>query len=124
MKKTICLISLLMVLVLVLTACGGGGGGSIEGTWKLTGGGGDGIGNDFTQALQMINSMGGSVTMTFNNGKLTMNMNLLGQTQQEETTYKINGNKLEVEGSTLDFSINGNTLTLTGEGASMTFTRQ
>lgn len=123
MKKMISLISLLMVLVLVLTACGGGGG-SIEGTWKLTGGSGEGLGNDFTQALQMITSMGGSLTMTFKNGKVTLDMSILGQSQQEESTYKVNGNKLEIEGSSVEFTIKGNTLTMSADGTSMTFERQ
>lgn len=124
MKKTLCLISVLMAMVLLLTACGGGGSGSVEGTWALTDAKGEGIGDEFTQGMQLIKSMGGSVVMKLNGGKLTISLSFMGQEQSEESTYKINGNKLEIDGSAIDYSVNGNTLTLSADGVSLIFNRQ
>lgn len=120
--KKLGLVSLLTVLVLLLAACGGGG--SIEGTWKLTNVSGSGADDQFAQAMALINSVGGSLTLSFQGGTMTMKMEAMGQTESNTGSYKVEGDKLDMEGTSITFSVNGNTLTLTDGSTKMEFTRQ
>lgn len=122
MKKKLCLISVLMVLVLALTACGGGGGGggTIEGKWKVTDVSGTGD-DDATVKMALALS---NITMEFNNGVCTTTASVMGQSNVETSSYSVDGNKLIMNGTTGEFKINGNTLTIIQDGVTMTLTRQ
>ena len=129
MKKMMALLmALLMTMVATIGAVGEAGtdlATLIEGTWDLT----DvkGIpGEDEDQisaAMGMIKSMGGSITMTFHNGTVTMNMSFMGQSESEDSTYSISGNQIAFAGTTLECIISGDQMTLTDGTTSMVLTR-
>ena len=118
--KKLSLVSLLLVLVLLLTACGGS---AIEGTWKLKNVTVGGSGDLFAQSLAAVSAEGGSLTLSFRGGTMTMAIDAQGKADSNSTGYKINGDKLELEGTTLSFTVSGDTLTLTNDVTEMTFTR-
>lgn len=118
MKKRLIASALLLVIVLTLTACGGGGG--LEGTWKFI----SGSQADFDQKFNFANLTGTEVTLIFKNGELTkITKNASGE-NEEHLTYKVDGNKLEIDGVTSEFTIKDKTLTLMLEGTEQAFTRQ
>jgi len=118
--KKFSLVCLLLVLVLLLTACGGS---AIEGVWKLKNVTVGGSGDQFVQALAAVSAEGGSLTLSFRGGAMTMAIDAQGKTESNSTGYKINGDKLELEGTALSFSVNGEALTLTDGTTEMEFTR-
>ena len=117
-KKLVALL-LLVVMVFSLAACGSN---SIVGVWKM----------DITAIMEMAGLSGmESVadmiegTMEFkNDGKAIMTIYFMGQTQTQEFTYKVDGDKLTMNGGTSTFKINGNKLTITENGMTLTFTRK
>ena len=126
------LTALLMVLAMVLTfACGASGETAvdveqaIQGTWEIAGVTGvEDVDEDtVASAMQMIKAMGGSITLTFENGTCTMEMSFMGQSESESFAYTINDGKLNMGDSDLDVTLDGDTLTLSGEGYGMILSR-
>ncbi len=114
MKKASILICALLILSLVLCACGGNGKNSLIGTWTGT-------------------QEGVSISITFNEDK-TGNMAVMGGLITAGFTYTDEGGKLILtpdEGmedymsfSEITYSIDGDTMLFTGDGETITMTRQ
>ncbi|MCR5297040.1 MAG: hypothetical protein K6E17_06490 [Clostridiales bacterium] len=122
MKKKIAIVSLLLVMVVLLTACANKGAEDaqvaekaldINGTWTLVDASSKDVdGEDMAAAMAMIKEVGATVELTFDNGKMTMHMEFMGQSEDQETTYTIEDGKLVSEGSKLDIKLDGDKLTL------------
>ena len=84
----------------------------------------DGISYDNTRDVTEIKEMGGSVTLTFKGGKMTMAMEVMGQSQTQEADYEYKDGKLITDGTTLDVKIDGDKLTLTDGTNSMTLQKK
>lgn len=124
MKKTLTVVCALLAMMLLLTACGGSGAPSIEGTWELVDATTESGGEDFATAMAQLKEMGGSVTLTFKGGKMTMAMEVMGQSQTQEADYEYKDGKLITDGTTLDVKIDGDKLTLTDGTNSMTLQKK
>lgn len=123
MKKIALVLALVMAFV-TLTACAGSKG--PEGTWKVTNMTGDAfdLGVEGLDVEQLFASGLITITLTFDNGKLTMAMSALGETETQESTYTVKGDKIVIEDTELTFKISGSKLTLEGDGNVMTMERQ
>ncbi len=120
MKKTLVLAALLLALALVLTACGN----KIEGTWTLDSVTGDAATDDISTAMALYKGLGGTCTMTFSKGTCTMDVSISGSGESYDYSYKTEGSKLIMdEAGEFEYSIKGDTLTLTSDGSSLVFTR-
>lgn len=107
MKKTLCIILAVMLLAVSLCACGTDSK-SIVGSWS---GSSEGI----------------AITMTFEKDG-TGSMSALGGLAVENFTYKIEGASLTVtttddDTTVFDYSLDGDSLTLIGDGETVTFSR-
>ena len=104
-----------------------GGSGSIVGVWKM----------DIDAVLEMagiskveyeaVKSLVGEMEATVEftkDGKCITKISMMGQTETEESEYKVDGNILTMNGEAGEFKINGNKLTLTTGGQSLTLTRK
>ncbi len=129
MKK---MMALLLALLLAMAAMTGAVGEAatdlatqIEGTWEITEIKGipDANEDEVSAAMGMIKSMGGSITMTFHNGTVTMDMTFMGQSQSEDSTYSVSGNQIVFAGTALECIISGDQMTLTDGTTSMVLTR-
>ena len=123
MKKRLAVIALLLAVVLLLTACGRKEI-NIEGTWDVVDAKSEDNAEAIAASMAQIKELGGTLTLTFKDGKMTLNMEVLGQSQTNETTYEIRDGKLVTEGSTLEIRLDGDTLTLTEGNDSMTLKKQ
>lgn len=121
MKKTLGIAALLMAMLLLLTACGN----SIEGTWNYVDGTGEGA-----ESFSTYKALGANITFTFKSGKMTIKMEIEGQSDSMENTYKIDGNKITIttegstDGTTGEFKVDGKKLTLTIEGSTLNFEKK
>ena len=123
MKKRMSVIVLLLAVLLLLTACGGKEI-NIEGTWDVVDAKSEDNAEAIAASMAQIKELGGTLTLTFQDGKMTLNMEVLGQSQTNETTYEIKDGKLVTEGSELGIRLDGDTLTLTEGNDSMTLKKQ
>ena len=113
MKKLVAL-CLVLVLVVAMVACGGGGKNPAVGTWKLTGlFEGE---EDYSAYLAML---GMDLTLVLNEDG-TGTMEMMGE--KLDITWA--DGKIMIEGESLSFSVDGDTLTIAEEGERMVFTRQ
>lgn len=120
LSKKLVAVLLLVVMVFSLAACGSS---SIVGVWKM-----DtkaimemaGLPADMVAVADMID---GTVEFT-NDGKVITKITAMGQTETQEGTYKVEGDKLTMNGSAGTFKIDGNKLTLSQNGITLTFTRK
>ncbi len=132
MKKKTAIVSLLLVTVLLLTACGGGNGNekaaaavpSVEGTWDLVSATGGEGGEDVASELAAVREMGATLQMTFKDGKMTLYMEYMGQSDSQETDYRIEDGKLVAENSKMDIRMEGDKLILSEGGNSITLQRK
>ena len=111
MKKTLAIVALLAVLVLTLTACGGGGGivGKGEGTGKMEG----------------MEGVALPITMEFTaDGKVTLSMSFMGESQSETSDYEYKDGKLTINGQTTPVTLSGNKLVMEQEGIKLELTRK
>ena len=125
-KKLVALL-LLVVMVFSLAACGSN---SIVGKWKVDM---DSYlkalapsEQEYENAMAEVKYANIEVILEFtSDGKVIRTSSYMGQSDtQETTTYKVDGDKLTMDGSTSTFKINGNKLTITENGMSLTFTRK
>ena len=118
-KKVVCLSVVLVAVVLLLTACGSSSN-KIEGTWNVKSiSSGTG-----SEELQTMLNMGGNVSMTFKDGKVSMKMTYQGQSfEQELGSYKTDGDKITIDGTESKYKIDGKKLTITVDGVSMELER-
>ena len=123
MKKRMSVIALLLAVLLLLTACGGKEI-NIDGTWDVVDAKSEDNAEAIAASMAQIKELGGTLTLTFQDGKMTLNMEVLGQSQTNETTYEIKDGKLVTEGSELGIRLDGDTLTLTEGNDSMTLKKQ
>jgi ABC-type glycerol-3-phosphate transport system substrate-binding protein len=109
MKKIIALVAVLAIAVLMLAACGGN---SIVGKWEA--------------------SMMGVATMTLefksdNTYTMTMTSTVEGVSPETHNgSYKVDGNKITIDGTESEYKIDGNKLSLTvpSVGTALEFTRK
>ena len=122
MKKVIGIIALLMVMVLMLASCGQNDGNAgttssqTDGTWTLISGTFQNTDSNDTRTF-MIKLDSGDAILTMTDGRNSISAG---------TSYRIEGNKfiyqpINMLGNpgpeqTYEFSLNGNTMTLTGNG--------
>ena len=108
MKRKIGLAALLAAMILLLAACGS----SIEGSWQFTGGSGEAA-----LAFNVVREIGGTVTFTFRDGKLTISGNGGGDAAPIEGTYVMNGEKMTITignaSTRYEIKLDGKKLTLT-----------
>ena len=142
MKKMFSVVALLLTVVLLLSACGkddskdsSSKSGGIEGTWKLTDVKSAGLSaEELKAARDMVTSGQMQETFVFKSGKATMHIKNASYDPPMETgynlNYTLNGNKLSMteEGTsdtqTIDCTISGNTMELNMDGGILVFTRQ
>lgn len=87
--------------------------GSILGPWDVVEFFGD---EDAAQSMELIKSMGGSVTVTFTETEMTLAMSFFGETMEEVTPYVIVDNTIVAEdGEPVVFVLDGTTLTIGSE---------
>lgn len=87
--------------------------GSILGPWNVVEFFGD---EDAAQSMELIKSMGGSVTVTFTETEMILAMSIFGETMEEVTEYVIEGDTIvAVDGEPVHFVLDGTTLTIGGE---------
>lgn len=122
--KKFALVMALVMAFMALTACSGSQ--SLDGTWKVTNMSGDGLdlGIDGLDVEQLFSSGLIEITLTFSKGTVTMAMSALGQTQSENSSYTVSGNKVTIDGDTMTYKINGSKLTLEMDGGVMTLERK
>ncbi|MDL2289539.1 hypothetical protein LJB83_02110 [Clostridia bacterium OttesenSCG-928-F22] len=122
MKKRITVvISIVLLMALVLTACGGGGSKDImEGTWVLdeVEAAGQKVSGDQLKALGM------EAEFIFKDGKVKASVMVGGQNVggEQEGTYKVDGDKLEMSGTTI--TVANNKFTVEIAGTSMTLKKK
>lgn len=127
MKKRFSIAALLLILVLLLTACGRNDiEAKIQGTWNLVDAvSSDTSAEDIASSLAMIKEMGGSLTLTFDEKKMTMNMEFMGQTESSEMTYAVKDGKISTEdGTVLDVKFDGDKAILSEGENSLTLQKQ
>lgn len=87
--------------------------GSILGPWDVVEFFGD---EDAAQSVELIKSMGGSVTVTFTETEMILAMSFFGETMEEVTEYVIVGDTIVAEdGEPVAFVLDGTTLTIGSE---------
>lgn len=98
MKKVLALILAVVALTMMLTACGGTK--DPIGTWELSQ---DGVTMELTfeeEGKGSVSTMGISADMTWStdDGKLTVSMSLLGETQElfTDAEYSVKGDELSI----------------------------
>lgn len=107
MKKMMILAAVLLVGVVVLTGCSSGNG--LEGTsWKYT----QDVGSYYVFSFS-----GGTCTASYVNV-------ITGSHETTTAPYRIDGNKITMNGQTDTWKISGNTLVLTENGNTITLERQ
>ena len=79
--------------------------------------------SDYEAVKSLIGEIEATVEFT-KDGKCILKVSMMGQTETEESEYKVDGNILYMNGDPGEFKINGNKLTLTYEGQSLTLTRK
>ena len=97
---------------------------SVEGTWALVDITGGESGEDFASFMSQLRESGGSLTLTFRSGTMTVDIVAEGQSYSDSTTYEIKNGKMMSEGSTLDLAMDGDQLTLTEGQNSMVLKKQ
>lgn len=125
LNKRIWVMLMLTVIALTLTACGGES--TIVGTWTM----------DLDAMLESVGiskadyesmkSIIGNIEMTIEftkDGRVITKTTMMGESETEEATYKVEGNMLYIDGEPGEFSLNGNKLTLIYDGESVTLTRK
>lgn len=118
LKKILSLVLCLMMAMVLLTSCGG----NIEGEWELDEIKGAGV----DEEMEMLKEYGASITMKFEDGEVTMTVTFMGQSQSESGEYKIDGDKISIDGDDfVKFKVSGNKLTIdNGEGGKMILKRK
>lgn len=87
--------------------------GSILGPWNVVEFFGD---EDAAQSMELIKSMGGSVTVNFTETEMILAMSIFGETMEEVTEYVIVGDTIVAEdGEPVVFVLDGTTLTIGSE---------
>ena len=96
---------------------------AIVGTWELIDAkSGANSGEDFTGIIAEIKELGGEITLTFTDDRMTLYMNAWGETDSSEAKYEYRNGKLILDTDvTMDAVIEGDILTLSLEGDSLTF---
>ena len=65
-----------------------------------------------------------SMTMEFTaDGKVILNMTMMGETETEETTYSLEDGKLVMEGEPAEYKVEGDKLSITSEGQTLVMTK-
>lgn len=71
---------------------------------------------DAAQSMELIKSMGGTVTVTFTETEMILAMNIFGETMEEVTACVIEGDTIvAVDGEPVHFVLDGTTLTIGSE---------
>ncbi len=94
---------------------------SLIGVWLLTDMNGS---DDAVQSMQYYDAMGMRVTMAISSDQLEMVTAVGDQTEYEVVGYRVEGSKLITDASEMEYTLNGNTLTLATGGVNMVFERR
>lgn len=90
------------------------------GEWKVV----ELIGSDeANQGMAMITAMGGSITFTFTETEMILTMSLMGEVMEEPQEYTIVDGEIVSAGVGLPYVLDGDTLTLGDDEASMVLVR-
>ncbi|MBE5786740.1 MAG: hypothetical protein E7324_04285 [Clostridiales bacterium] len=126
LNKRFLAVLVLVVMAFSLAACSGGES-TIVGTWKMDLEGMLAVSGISKADYEAMKSTIGEIEMTMEftkDGKVITKITMMGQTETETATYKVEGNQLYVDGDPGEFKLNGNKLTLTYDGQSVDFTRK
>ena len=133
MKTHKIIISFLLALMILLSVTGASSGETysaldkqIQGSWDVTDLRGDSSEGaaGLSAALQMIQTIGGSMTMTFSDSTLTLSMTVLGMDNASEIVYRTDGDRLILEdGLSMQCTVNGNEMVLSDGGMSIVLQR-
>lgn len=124
--KRILALALIAMMALSLAACSKTDAEKLIGKWDI-----DtkslyimaGVPEDQVEEFKsMVGDMSGSMEFT-KDGKIIMIMTAMGQTNKEENTYTVEGNKIVINGDPAEFKISGKTLTLKHETFDLTLTK-
>ena len=119
MKETAFLAVIFLSVLIMLTACGGG---NIEGSWQSDNP------SDVLKTSYAKDYSKTSVEIVFvNNGTysiFTYEDGVLDVNTSSSGNYKYENNKLIIDGASFDCKINGNKMTWSIEGSSITWTRK
>ena len=97
------------------------GGEGIVGTWNLV----DGEGDEAKETVQMLLTMGASMTFTFNeDGTGSMTYVFSGDSASESFDYTLEDGQIVIEGDGADYTLDGDRLTIEVEGYVLVFERQ
>ena len=96
----------------------------LEGVWRLVDAQGEGVGDDFLQGMELIQTLGGSVLLTLDGSQLTLTISIFGTEETESVAYSVVGSEIYVGGNPTSFIVDGDTLTLSEGSASLIFARQ
>ena len=123
MKKRIAIL-LVVLMMLTLIACGGKDGNSAEasivGTWELVDGEGDA-----KETVAMMMSMGMTMSFTFNaDGTGSMSASFGGDESSENFTYTLEDGKIMMDGSPMNYTLDGDRLSVDINGTMMVFKRK
>ena len=122
-KRTMMLAVCMMLMLVLLTGCAES---NLSGTWKLTDAQGVGelSGMDAGMLLEMAEAFGGSVLMKFEGKTMTLSAEIFGMEQSQSDAYRTNGSTITLgSGNSLNFNIQGDTLTLTDGTSSLVLTK-
>lgn len=93
----------------------------IVGTWNLV----DGEGDEAKETVQMLLTMGASMTFTFNeDGTGSMTYVFSGDSASESFDYTLEDGQIVIEGDGADYTLDGDRLTIEVEGYVLVFERQ
>ena len=133
MKKRVILTVLMLHIILLLSACSGNEvvsyvetpSPSITGTWNLVQASGTISGQNYTEIMDLIKQTNGQYTLSFkDNGTVTSAFLINGEVSFSSVkNYSIDGNKITIGNSILEFSLSADTLTFQDSNASLKFTR-
>lgn len=121
--KRVLSLMLILLMALSLAACGKSPADKLIGKWNI-----DmkslyqmaGVEEDQIEMFEsLVGEMSGSMEF-FKDGKVTLTMTAMGETEVDESTYTIEDNKIIIDNDPAEFKIEKDTLTISSEEMTMT----